>query len=69
MDEYQNTRRVAYDCDINGTAVFVPHHENCGLFVKADATIAVGDDTGLKEQPNATCKKHGRVEMLFEGFL
>lgn len=69
MNDYPETRRISYDCGVNSVAVFIPHHEDCGLFVKADPTIAVGDDTGLKDQPNATCKKHGRVEMIFEGFF
>lgn len=66
---YENMRRVSYDCGGNGNAVFIPVHEDCGMIVKSDDTIAVGEDTGLKSQPNATCKKHGRVEMIFEGFF
>jgi ribosomal protein L32 len=62
--EYENVRRITYE----GGAVFVPVCEKCGRFVKADKTIEVSEMNGLKKQPNATCKKCGRVEMLFEGF-
>lgn len=66
--DYENTRRVVYETG-DSDAVFVPVHEGCGLFVKADDEITVWVDRGLKEQPNATCKKHGRVQMIFEGFF
>lgn len=68
MNDYENMRRVSYDCSGDGSAVFVPVHEGCGLIVKADDSIFVGYK-GLKDQPNATCKKHGRVQMIFEGFF
>lgn len=63
-NEYENVRRITYE----GGAVFVPVCEKCGRFVKADKTIEVSEMSGLKKQQNATCKKCGRVEMLFEGF-
>jgi len=62
--EYENVRRIVYDSG----ATFVPVCEKCGRFVKADRTIEVSEMSGLKKQPNSTCKKCGRVEMLFEGF-
>jgi hypothetical protein len=62
--EYENVRRIEYE----GGAVFVPVCSQCGRFVKADDTIIVNMD-GLAPQPNATCKRCGRVEMLFEGFF
>lgn len=62
---YAEMRRVSYD----GGAVFVPVCERCKRFVKADPTIMVNDATGLSKQPNATCTRCGRVQMLFEGFL
>lgn len=62
--EYENVRRIVYE----GGATFVPVCEKCGRFVKADKTIEVSEMNGLKKQPNSTCKKCGRVEMLFEGF-
>lgn len=68
MAEYENIRRIAYDCWEEGKAVFVPVCEKCGRFVKADETIHVGF-LGLKDQPNGTCKKCGRIKMIFEGFF
>lgn len=62
---YEDVRRVSYESG----AVFVPVCRTCGRFVKADATIMVSDWGGLKKQPNATCSKCGRTEMLFEGFI
>lgn len=62
-------RRVSYNCGGDGSAVFIPVHEGCGMIVKADDSIFTNEMTGLKRQPNATCKKHGMVEMVFEGFF
>ena len=62
--EYENARRIEYE----GGAVFVPVCEKCGRFVKADKSIFTNESTGLADKPNATCKKHGRVQMIFEGF-
>ena len=61
---YCETRRKVYE----GGATFVPVCEVCGRFVKADDVIYVNDELGLKDQPNATCSKCGRVKMPFEGF-
>ena len=64
--EYINTRRVSY----KGGATFVPVCMKCGRYVKADEVIHVnGCDGGLIKKPNATCKKCGRTEMVFEGFF
>lgn len=62
---HENTRRISYD----GGAVFVPVCEECGRFVKADDTVMISEDSGLKDQPNATCSKCGRTKMVFEGFF
>lgn len=67
---YEGVRRVAYpdpsgEC---GDALFVQVCSTCGRFVKADQTIRCGYD-GLAPGPNATCKRCGRVEMVFEGFF
>ena len=64
MNDYPEGPYVGYA----GGASFVRVCNKCGRFVKADKTILVNDNTGLKDQPNATCKKCGRVEMLFCGF-
>lgn len=65
MYEYENTHRVIYE----GGATFVPVCTQCGRFVRVDESIAVNDVVGLKDQPNATCAKCGRVKMRFEGFI
>lgn len=57
-------RRVTYE----GGASFVPVCKECGRFVKADATIETSE-SGLSPKPNATCTIHGRIQMLFEGFV
>ncbi len=64
-NEYENTRRVIYD----GGATFVPVCVRCGRYVKLDHLIEANDVVGLKDQPNATCSKCGRTQMLFEGFV
>lgn len=65
MYEYEGTRRVVYE----GDATFVPVCSQCGRYVKADDTIQIDGNGLLANQPNATCKKCGRVKMLFEGFV
>ena len=68
MYEYENTRRVTYNFgpDI-GRAVFVPVCPICSRYVKPGTVRAsLG---GLSDEPNATCKRHGKVRMVFEGFL
>lgn len=66
MYEYEGVRRVVYG---ESGATFVPVCAVCGWFVKADETIFVNDEVGLKDAPNATCKKCGRTKMIFEGFI
>ena len=63
--EYENTRRVAY----NNGATFIPACIKCGRYVKADDTIRYSEGRGLANEPNATCSKCGRTNMLFEGFM
>lgn len=63
---YENFRRVVY----GEGATFVPVCEKCGRFVKADAKLYFNKlDGNLRPGPNATCRKCGRTEMLFEGFI
>lgn len=57
--------RVVYESG----AQFVRTCSQCGRFVKPDGHILVNDLYGLKPGPNATCKRCGRVEMPFEGFV
>ena len=61
---FDKTRQIIY-----GDAYFVPVCEICCRYVKADKTILVNEITGLHPQPNATCSKHGRIHMIFEGFV
>ena len=65
---YENVRRVVYGGDLGIT--FIPVCEKCGRFVKADGTVRTKgwNDEWVKE-PNATCSKCGRVEMIFEGYI
>lgn len=67
--EYENLRRVTYgdEADDCGLMVFVPVCVRCGRFVKADKAVRPKD--AQEDRPTATCKKHGRVAMHFEGFF
>ena len=65
MFEYAGTRRIVYE----DGATFVPVCPRCGRYVRADETIGIDGFGGLKDQPNATCSRCGRVKMLFEGFM
>ena len=69
MSEYINMRRVSYDCGKDGMAVFVPVCPKCGRFVKSNNSIYLNWTGELRHEPNATCKRCGAVEMLFEGFF
>jgi len=64
--EYANTRRVSFE----GGATFIPVCMKCGRYVKADKTIKTSLEGCIKHgEPNAICKKCGRVEMNFEGYF
>ena len=64
--EYPNTRRIKYgDCG----AQFLPVCGKCGRYVKPDETIRVNGEDEFIRTENATCKKCGRVEMIFEGYI
>jgi len=66
-NEYFDTRRVVYGED---GATFIPVCETCRRFVKADEAVSFnGLGELMKDKPNATCKKCGRTNMLFEGFI
>ena len=67
MSEYDNPSVwIRYGED---GPTFIRVCEKCGRFVKADETIKMNEITGLSKEPNATCKKCGRVKMVFEGFI
>lgn len=65
MFEYEGMRRVVYE----GGLTFVPVCPICKRFVKADDSVVVNGFEELKDQPNATCSAHGRIKMLFEGWI
>jgi len=66
---YQEMRRVVYAGSPGiGNAVFLPICDQCGRFIKADESVSVSEMDGLKDVPNATCSKHGRIKMVFEGY-
>jgi DNA-directed RNA polymerase subunit RPC12/RpoP len=69
MGSYEGMRRVVYGkgTEYDG-ATFVPVCSECGRFVGADETMRFVHET-IAPGPNATCKRCGRVEMLFEGFV
>jgi len=61
----EGSRLISY----TGGALFNRTCPTCGRFVKPDATILVnGLDEIHPTEPNATCKRHGRVRMSFEGY-
>ncbi len=69
-DEPNNAPRQSYDCGEHGSAVFIRQCPKCGGFVKADESIRVRwMNQQISKEPNATCKKCGRVEMIFEGWF
>lgn len=74
--EYEGIRRICYPNRDEGEeygSTFVPICPSCGRFVKADPTMSfvkAGSFGAIKpKEPNATCKKCGRVAMPFEGFI
>lgn len=73
MNEYEGMNRIVYGED---RALFLPVCSRCGRFVKADATIRFqvqvipgSWNDGIEPvEPNATCRKCGRVAMVWEGW-
>lgn len=65
----ENERYISYDGEEEGDATFIPKCVKCSRYVKADDSIKVHAWDGLlKDVPNATCKRCGRTQMLFQGF-
>lgn len=57
MYEYENLKRVSYDCgDEFGEACFVPVCPKCGRFVKSDEDVNIyySKDGALNFEANAT---------------
>lgn len=46
-----------------------PVCSKCGRFVRADESVMLAGEHQQPVEPNATCKKCGRVGMPFEGFI
>ncbi|PKN97982.1 MAG: hypothetical protein CVU42_13750 [Chloroflexi bacterium HGW-Chloroflexi-4] len=68
IDGYSSKVLVAYPTAINDPndgPVFVRLCPVCGRFVKADDSVKCNIDGVPSKEPNATCKKHGRVRMDF----
>ena len=66
----ENTRRKYYgsEDDEFGVLMFIPRCPLCGRFVKADESVNINGLGQVSEAANATCAKHDRVTMYFEGF-
>jgi RNA polymerase subunit RPABC4/transcription elongation factor Spt4 len=62
--EYEGGPYITY----KGGAMFVRVCVKCSRFVRADKTVMAGE-AGLKDAPNATCRKCGRTKMNFVGFI
>ncbi len=67
--EYPECRRVCYGEGDHEGATFIPVCQKCGRFVKPDEKVTLTYDGPPEDKPNATCKKCGRIKMLFEGYL
>ena len=52
-----------------GDACFIRVCPDCGRFVAPDEEIKIYEMAPCVRHTNATCKKHGRVTMPFEGFF
>ena len=65
MYEYEGVRRQIYGDGL----CFIPVCPSCGRFVKADDSVLVNGLDELSKEPNATCSKHGRINMPFEGYI
>lgn len=48
-------------------AIFVPKCPTCGQYVKAYRRVKF-DYEGQPKGPNGTCKTHGRIQMLWQGY-
>ncbi len=64
LHDYEQSPRITY-CG----AQFVRVCPRCGRFVKADPEIITKGEQVQEGVPNATCRKCGRIEMPFEGWL
>lgn len=66
---YIGVHRLVYgEDDEFGGASFIPRCMKCGRAVKADKKISFNGEGQPAKQPNATCSRCGRIEMIFEGY-
>lgn len=67
MPDYVESPRICYGED---RATFVRVCPKCGRFVKARATITFSYEAGpIPGRWTGTCRKCGRIEMPFEGYI
>lgn len=66
MDEYENTPIVVYGPFEGTNYAYFRVCPKCGRFVKADNRAKIPE---FQEEPNATCKRCGRVKMPFCGWM
>lgn len=62
--DYEGSPTVLY----GNEALFIRVCPKCGRFVKGDAKIQLTAEGPPVQQPNASCRKCGRVQMPFEGY-
>lgn len=62
-------RIVLYNCEDHGEAFFIPKCPECGRYVKCDEYLLINGLGEMSTLPNGTCKKHGRINMLFQGWF
>ena len=67
--EYDESPQIGFGSadDETGIAVFIRVCPICGRFVKADKEVTF-DGRGQPKGANATCSKHGRIEMIWIGY-
>lgn len=65
-DKYEKSPVVKYGWPDDDSPVFYAVCPKCGRFVKADEKTKKPEYLG--NEPNATCKKCGRVQMPFAGW-
>lgn len=68
MHEYIDDRNYINYGDDGERLTFIRRCPECSRFVKANESVSSGE-MGLKDEPNATCTKHGAVKMPFLGYL
>ena len=60
--------RWVWSDDYFGDAVFVRVCPSCNRYVKPDPVLHLKGES-IVDVPNASCAKHGRIQMPFEGFF